>query len=118
MTILLVLQLHTHKNSTSWIYKISMFLCLWDSRADELHYLQQGWRTRHELKPENHNIESIPLVNSNKILLPSLHVKLELMTYFIKALNKEGIAFIHLKHTFVHVSDAKLMAGIFNGTQI
>ena len=36
----------------------------------------------------------------------------------VKALNKEGNAFIHLKHIFPGVSNAKLMAGIFNGPQI
>ena len=31
--------------------KYPCFLCLWDSRADELHYLQQEWCTRYELIP-------------------------------------------------------------------
>ena len=70
--------------------KYPCFLCLLDSRADEPHYSQQEWPIRYELKPGN----------------------------VVKALNKEGNAFIHLKNIFPGVSNAKLMAGIFNGPQI
>ena len=59
--------------------------------------LGQEWPIRHELKPGNHNVKVIPFVNSNNILLPSLHIKLELMKTVVKALNKECNAFIHLK---------------------
>ena len=105
-------------SSTSWIYQISVCLCLWDSRADEPHYSQQEWPIRHELKPGNHNVKLIPLVNSNNILLHPLHIQLELMKKFVKAFYKEGNAFIHLKYIFHIVSDAKLTEGIFNGPQI
>ena len=98
--------------------KYPCFLCLWDSRADKPHYSQQEWPIRYKLKPGNHNVKLIPLVNSNNILLPLLHIKIELLKYFIKALNKEGNFFIHLKNIFPHVSDAKLMAGIFSGPHI
>ena len=74
--------------SPSWIYKIGMFLCLWNSQADEVHYSQQKWPIRHELKPGNHNVKLIPLVNSNNILLPPLHIKLGLIKKFVIALNK------------------------------
>ena len=47
----------------------------------------------------------------------AVHI-LGLMKNFVKALNKEGYAFIYLKNIFPHISDAKLMGGIFNGPQI
>ena len=73
--------------------KYPCFLCLWD----EPQYSQQEWPISNKLKPENHNVKVIPFVNSNNILLPSLHIKLELMKTVVKALNKECNAFIHLK---------------------
>ena len=98
--------------------KYPYFLCLWDSRADEPHYSQQEWPIRHELKPGNHNVKLILIVNSNNILLPSLHIKLGLMKQFVMTLNNEGNAFIHLKNIYPYISDAKLTAGIFNGPHI
>ena len=53
-----------------------------DSRTDEPHYSQQEWLIRHELKPRNHNVKLIPLVNSNNILLPPLHIKHGLKNIF------------------------------------
>ena len=51
-------------------------------------------------------------------MLPQLHTQLGLMKHFVKALNKEGNALIHLKNIFPQISDAKLMAGILNCPQI
>ena len=45
-------------------------LLLGDSWADEPHYSQKEWSIRHELKPGNHNVKLIPLVNLYNILLP------------------------------------------------
>ena len=42
---------------------LTVFLCLWDSRADEPHYSQQEWPIRHKLKPGNHNVKLINLVD-------------------------------------------------------
>ena len=54
----------------------------------------------------------------NKVLLPSLHVKLGLMENFVMALHKNGAAFQHLSTVLPGLSAAKLKEGIFVGPQI
>ena len=54
----------------------------------------------------------------NKVLFPSLHLKLGLMKNFVKALPKNGAAFQHLSTVFPGLSAAKLKDGIFVGPQI
>jgi hypothetical protein len=98
--------------------KYSCFLCLWDSRADELHYKQREWPTRTELVPRSHNVKAVPLVPRHKVLLPPLHIKLGLMKQFVNALHREGEAFKYLVQKCTHISDAKLKAGVFVGPDI
>jgi hypothetical protein len=98
--------------------KYPCFLCLWDSRADGLHYKQREWPRRTELVPGSHNVKAIPLVPRQKVLLPPLHIKLGLMKLFVNALCKEGAAFKYLVQKFTHISDAKLKAGVFVGPDI
>ena len=59
-----------------------------------------------------------PLVASENILMPLLHIKLGLVKQFVKALNKDGDAFQHIDALFSYLSDAKKKAGIFTGPQI
>ncbi|GBN44514.1 hypothetical protein AVEN_238580-1 [Araneus ventricosus] len=40
------------------------------------------------------------------------------MEIFVKALDREGVAFLHLRNKFKHLSDAKVKEGIFIGPQI
>ena len=99
--------------------KYPCFLCLWDSRADDQHYVsRQEWSSRQGLKPGSHNALSHPLVEQSKILLSPLHIKLRLMKNFVKALDREerGLAFLHQK--FQQKSMEKIKAGIFDGPQI
>ena len=58
------------------------------------------WPLRQELKPGSHKVQSHPFVEPNKILLPSIHIKLRGMKNFVKAMNKEGsgFAFLEDKH--------------------
>lgn len=98
--------------------KYPCFLCLWDSRADKRHYVQRDWPSRQALEPGSHNVQSRPLVDPQKILLPPLHIKLGLMKNFVKALDKEGRGFEFLGQQFPHVSREKLKAGVLNGPQI
>ena len=58
------------------------------------------------------------LLNRTKILLPPLHIKLEVMKNFVKAMNREGsrLAFLHKK--FPWISMEKLKAGIFDSPQM
>ena len=65
------------------------------------------------------NIQHIPLVNPDKVLMPPLHIKLGLMKNFVKAMakqNSNGFKFLCKK--FPKLSLAKLKEGIFVGPQI
>ena len=65
--------------------KHSRFLCLWNSRADEQHYMDKNWQARKDLTPGSHNVLNSSLIERSKILLPPLHVKLGLAKQFVKA---------------------------------
>jgi len=64
------------------------------------------------------NVENQPLVEPNKILLLSMHLKLGLMKHFVKAMNQEEAAFTYLREKFPRLSEAKLKKVIFIGPQI
>ncbi|KAF2351010.1 hypothetical protein FHG87_018235 [Trinorchestia longiramus] len=69
--------------------KCPCFLCLWDSRVDDQCYVRQEWPSRQGLKPGLYNVVSHPLVESSKILLPPLYIKLGFINNFVKALDME-----------------------------
>ena len=64
-----------------------------------------------------HNIQSHPLIEPNKILLPPLHIKLRVMKNFVKAMDREGSRFAFLQK-FLWISIEKLKAGVFDDPQI
>ena len=98
--------------------KYPCFLRLWDSWADDQHYIRQEWPPRQALETGSHNVQARPLVEPNKILLPPLHIKLELMKNFVKAMDREGRGFTFLQLKFPRIRLEKLKAGIFHGPQI
>lgn len=98
--------------------KYCCFICEWDSRAREQHYVKQKWPLRKNLVPGQKNVAHQPLVEPSKIFLPPLHIKLGLMKNFVKAMNKEGAGFRYLRQMFPRISDAKIKEGIFVGPQI
>lgn len=98
--------------------KYCCFLCEWDSRAREQHYIRQDWPRRELLQPGHMNVSHQPLVDSRKILLPPLHIKLGLMKNFVKAMDQGGAGFRYLQEKFPRISQAKLKEGIFVGPQI
>ena len=55
--------------------KYRCFLCLWDIRANDQHYVRQECLLRQGLKPVSHNAQSHFLVEPNKILLLPLYIK-------------------------------------------
>ena len=65
------------------------FLCLWNSRADEQHYETVEWPSREIFHPGSFNVQHLPLVDAKKVFLPPLHIKLDLIKNFVKAMNKE-----------------------------
>ena len=98
--------------------KYPCFLCLWDSRAKQDHWIKRDWPSREVFITGEKNIVNVPLVNREKVLLPPLHIKLGLMKQFVKALNKEGECFKYLCTKFSCLSYEKVKAGIFDGPQI
>ena len=94
------------------------FLCLWDSRADDRHYIQISWPPRTSFVPGLQNVKSACLVDPQNILLPPLHIKLGLMKNYIKALDKDGPTFMYLRRKFPRISEMKLRAGVVDGPQI
>jgi len=83
--------------------KFPCFLCLWDSRDRESHYVKTDWPARQIFEPGKKNIINKPLVEPSKVLLPPLHIKLGLMKQFVKALNKEGECFEYLEMKFLRI---------------
>ena len=98
--------------------KRSFFLCLWNSRADDQHYVVKNWPPREELTPGFHNVLNPPLIERSKILLPPLHIKLGLAKQFVKSLKPTSHAFRYIRQMFPSLSEAKVKGGIFVGPQI
>lgn len=97
--------------------KFCCFLCEWDSRARDKHYEIKMWPIRKSLEPGEKNVLHHPLVLRNNIILPPLHIKLGWMKNFVKAMNRESMAFLYIREKFPKLSDAKIK-GVFNGPQI
>ena len=83
--------------------KYCCFICEWNSRALQSHYIQKDWPLRDELIPAKKSVSQNPLVDPKKVLLPPLHIKLGLIENFVKAMvkyNKEGEGFQYIKSKF------------------
>uniref|UniRef100_A0ABD2WD45 Reverse transcriptase RNase H-like domain-containing protein n=1 Tax=Trichogramma kaykai TaxID=54128 RepID=A0ABD2WD45_9HYME len=98
--------------------KYPCFKCLWDSRDRINHYTDHKWSERHSLEAGHHNVINSPLVDSKKVLLPPLHIKLGIMKQFVKALSVSDECYKYLESKFSYKSDAKLKEGIFDGPEI
>lgn len=97
--------------------KYCCFLCEWDSRARQSHYIVKDW-TKRVLKVGEKNVLHKNLVDPTKVYLPPLHIKLGLMKNWVKALDRDGPGFQYLKSKFPRISEAKIKEGIFVGPQI
>ena len=73
---------------------------------------------RQSLEHGRKNVQHPPLVESEKILLPPLHIKLSLMKNFVKAMDKTRLAFQYIRDKFSRISEAKVKEGVFVGPQI
>ena len=97
--------------------KYCCFLCMWDSRDRSSHYIKEAWPARN-LNTDEKNVIAEPFVDPKDVLLPPIHIKLDLMINFVKGMNKEEQAFRYLRKKFPKISDAKVKEGIFVGPQI
>ncbi|UYV63160.1 hypothetical protein LAZ67_2003318, partial [Cordylochernes scorpioides] len=98
--------------------KLCCFLCEWDSRDRERHYIKKIWSKRKIFTPGYKNIANLPLIDSENIYLPPLHIKLGLMKNFVKAMDRNASGFAYLKQKNSSISEAKIKEGIFVGPQI
>ena len=98
--------------------KFPCFLCLKDSRAKVQLSTKQDWPVRGALVRGEKNVQTYPLVERSKIILPLLHVKLGIMKQFVKALNQNGDSFKYIGTKFLGSTIEKLKAGIFDDPQI
>ena len=78
---------------------------------------RNGQRVNH-LRLDRKNVIYLSLVNSDMIILPSLHIKLGLFKNSVKTLDKNGAGFYYLKEKFPRVSDSEIKEGNFVGPQI
>lgn len=90
--------------------KFPCFFCEWDSRGQN-QYECSDWPARKLFQIGQKNVVNIPLVHPDKIILPPLHLKLGYMKQFVKKLDKDSEAFLHLKSVFPKISDAKIKEG-------
>ena len=98
--------------------KYPCFLCYWDIRTHEEHWVRKEWPPRNTIKPGEENIVNNPLVDQKNIILPPLHIKLGLMKQFVKALDRSGDCFGYIFSNFPGLSYENKKAGIFDGPQI
>ena len=95
--------------------KYPCFLCMWDSRAKNEHWIRKEWPKRQNLIVSSANVINEALVEREKIVFPHLHIKLGLIKQFVKAPNKDGDCFKYLRSRFQGLSDEKVKSGIFTG---
>ena len=99
--------------------KYMCFICLWDSRDDKNHWTKKEWKERKVHVPGRHNVKHVALVDTDKIFLPPLYMKLGLMKSFVRAMDLNGRGFLYLKEKFGNnLSEAKIKTGVFIGPQI
>ena len=101
-----------------WCTKYPSFLCYWDSRASTQHWVKKDWPKREDLTVGDKNIINEPLVSRDRMILPTLHIKLGLMKQFVKALDKRGNCINNIAKKFPGLSMEKMKSGIFDGPQI
>ena len=76
--------------------KFPCYLCMWESRARNQHWIQKEWRIRKTLTVDMQNIVNEPIVSLNKIVFPPLHLKLGFMNQFVKALKTDSDCFQYI----------------------
>ena len=98
--------------------KYPCFMCKWDSRDRIDHWIKRYWPLREFIAPGYRNILHPALVDRSDVILPPLHIKLDFMQQFVKALNKEGACFKYIQEKFPYISAEKVKEGGFVGPQI
>lgn len=89
------------------------FICTWISTAKIEHY-DATWEKRTSYEIGFMNVRQNSLTTSEKILLPTLHIKLGLVSSFIRKLKKDKGAFQYLKVLFPGLSIAKISLSLLS----
>lgn len=63
------------------------------------------------------NEKNVQLIDPANVLLPYLHITLDLFYIFVKALDRNLYAGLHLIKIFPDISDNKLKEGVLSGLQ-
>lgn len=90
--------------------KNACFIYTWISTAKIDHY-SATWEKRSGFTIGMMNVKEKTLVPPEKILMPTLHIKLGLVGSFVRRMNKDDDAFKYLKVLFQGLSIAKIKAG-------
>ena len=89
---------------------LSLGLVVWTRLGDPFisQNLRQEWPLRYRLTPNSHNVQSHPLIESNKILVPPFHIKLGVMRNFVKVRDREGSGIAFFREKFPRIIMEKL----------
>ena len=98
--------------------KYPCFLCLWDSRAKNEHWIREQWPKRNEFTVGEKNIRNESLVPPDKVILLLFYIKLALMKQYVKSLDKGGECFKYIFQKFSFLSYEKIKASVFDGPKI
>lgn len=88
------------------------FICLWNTRYKGNQYQKHDWEKRDVFRVGTANVIHEPLVPTDKVLLPPLHIKLGIFKNFVKVFSVDGPAFTTLRSTFPRLSASKVKEGI------
>ena len=72
------------------------------------------WSKRKALESRKTNVRK-SLVNPNKVYLPPLHLKLDIIQTFAKALDENGKTFLFYEKTFAKLSGNNINKGFVTG---
>lgn len=100
--------------------KHQCFLCTWEGRKDDLHYIDHIWQMREDRVIGEYSIVLEPLIEAAYIIIPPLHVKLGLIKNFLKALYRTNPDILEYLTEFfkTQLSAAKVKEGGLNGKQL
>ena len=96
----------------TYFIKYCYYLCEWDSRAKDKHYIIRNWPHGKTFSPDRKNVVQDPLVRKESIFLPPLHNKLGLIKQFVKVMDKAGEGFSFFKNKFPFLNEAEIKKGI------
>ena len=90
--------------------------CLFYAQSNE-RYTRTEWDKRDRAVIGEHSVVNEPLIDSDDIILPVLHLKLGLFKQFIKYLQNDAAKSV-ISDIFPRTSNMKVTAGIFTGPQV